>query len=201
MNKLILSIAALLSATAAQASITPTLVGGPVDLGNGTFRYTYDATLASDQAMKTGSYFSLYDLVGFQGFGAIAAGFTATAQFLGTSPTNVVPNDDASILNATFTYSGPTVNFNGPLFERQLGFFEIISTSGVTGTDDFSSEAMRNSGPTKGSMVATIGTNAVTVPGMVSDVPEPAMWGMLIVGFGMVGVRMRTRSGSKVVAA
>lgn len=201
MKNLLISIAALLTATAAQASITPTLVGGPVDLGNGTFRYTYDATLASDQALKTGGYFSLYDVVGFQGFGAVAAGFTATAQFLGLSPSNVVPNDDASILNVTFSYAGPTINYDGPLFERQLGFFEIISTSGVTGTDDFSSEAMRNSGPTKGSVVATIGTNAVTVPGMAGNVPEPAMWAMLIVGFGMVGVQMRSRKGTLSVAA
>ncbi|GGE10157.1 hypothetical protein GCM10011529_15650 [Polymorphobacter glacialis] len=198
MKKILIGIAALASAATAQASIIPTLIGAPVAVGNGSFRYTYDATLASDQALVTGSYFTLYDLVGFQGFGNLASGFTGTSQLLGLTPGNVLPDDDASILNVSFVYSGPTVNFDGQLFERQLGTFEIFSTIGTVGFDDFTSEAIRNAGPSRGSLVATIGTDAIGVPGdgMGSTVPEPAMWAMLIAGFGMVGVRMRTRNGA-----
>lgn len=193
MRKLLVGVAALLSAASVNASIIPTLIGGPVDVGGGSFRYTYDATLASDQALVTGSYFTLYDILGFQGFGTIAPGFTGTTQLLGITPSNVLPNDDASILNATFRYSGPTVNFDGPLFERQLGTFEIFSTIGTIALDDFTSEAIRNAGPSRGGLVATIGTDAISVPGVGSEVPEPAMWAMLILGFGMVGVSMRNR--------
>ncbi|NJC08354.1 PEPxxWA-CTERM sorting domain-containing protein [Polymorphobacter fuscus] len=190
MKRVLVSIAALLAATTAHASITPTLVGGPVDVGNGTYRYTYNALLASDQALETGSYFTLYDVGGFVGFGNLGTGFSGTTQLLGLTPGNTIPNDSASMLNVSFIYSGPTFNFDGPTSERDLGNFEIFSTQLGTRFDDFTSEAMRNAGPTRGSLVATIGTNAVTVPGAV---PEPAMWGMMIVGFGMVGLQMRGR--------
>lgn len=190
MNRLLVSIAALLTATTAQASIIPTLVGGPVNLGGGSYSWTYNAILASDQALRTGAYFTLYDVAGFQGFGAIGTGFTGTSQLLGLTPNRVIPNDDASVLNVSFKYSGPNVNYNGPLSERNLGNFVILSNVGTSRLDDFASQAFRNGGPTKGSIVQTIGTDAVTVPGVI---PEPAMWGMMIVGFGMIGVQMRGR--------
>ena len=199
MKNLLIGVAALLGATAGQASIIPTLIGTPVDVGGGSFRYTYDATLASDQALISGSYFTLYDLVGFTGFGNVANGFTATSQLVGVTPVNVLPNDDASIFNVTFTYNGPSVNFDGPLSERQLGLFEIFSTMGEFGFDDFTSEAIRNSGPSRGGLVATIGVEAITVPGggggIPSPVPEPATWAMLLLGFGMVGATLRRRVG------
>ena len=36
---------------------------------------------------------------------------------------------------------------------------------------------------------------------VINAVPEPSMWGLMIVGFGLVGIRARQRSGSKVVTA
>ena len=45
MKKLLTAVAALTVAASAQASIIPTLIGGPVAVGGGSFRYTYDATL------------------------------------------------------------------------------------------------------------------------------------------------------------
>lgn len=196
MKKMFIGLAALLGATAAQASIIPTLVGDPVDIGGGVFRFTYDATLASDQALATGSYFTLYDIVGFTGFGAIADGFTASSQLLGLTPDNVLPNDDAALTNVSFVYSGPTLNFDEPIFERQLGTFEILSTTGVFGFDDFTSEALRNSGPSRGSLVATIGTDAISIPGDGNPnlaVPEPESWALMLLGFGFVGASMRRR--------
>lgn len=199
MKTLLIGMVGLLGAASAQASIIPTLTGNPVDVGGGSFRYTYSATLASDQALNSGSYFTLYDIVGFTGFGAVGAGFTASSQLLGLTPSNVLPNDSGSIVNASFTYDGPTINFDGPTSERELGFFEIFSTTGTFGFDDFTSEAIRNSGPSRGSLVATIGEDAIAVPGggggIGAGVPEPTMWAMLIAGFGMVGMSMRRRVG------
>jgi hypothetical protein len=199
-----MSAAALLVAGAAQASIIPTWTGDVVDEGGGVFRYGYTATLASDQALRSGSYFTLYDVAGFTGFGNIPDGFTGSAQLLGLTPGNVLPQDDASILNVSFVYNGPDINFDAPFSERQLGLFEILSTATGVGFDDFTSEAIRNGGPTRGSLVGTIGTDAVTVPGgdgSGNTVPEPASWAMMIVGFGLVGTNMRRRKALKATTA
>lgn len=203
MQKLLIGLTALLGAASAHASIIPTLVGSPVDAGDGTFLFTYSATLASDQALETGSYFTLYDLRGFDRFGTVGAGFTASSALLGRTPSNVLPDDDGSIINATFTYSGPTVNFDGPTSERELGSFQIYSTVGTFGFEDFTSEALRNSGPSRGSLVATIGDDAISVPGGGSGntVPEPASWAMMIAGFVMVGGTMRRRHRIAVTAS
>lgn len=202
MKKLVLGISALLAATSAQA-IIPTLIGAPVDIGEGIFRYTYSAVLSSNEALTDGSYFTLYDIREFQGIGAVPAGFTGTAALLGVTPGNVLPDDDANEANATFTYNGPTINFDQPTSEVQLGNFEILARIGTFGFDDFTSEATRNTGPTAGSLVAVVGEDAVAVPGggdgIGSTVPEPESWALMIVGFALVGGSMRRRS--KVVSA
>lgn len=198
MKKLLLSVVALMAAGAAQASIIPTLAGNPVDTGGGVFRYTYTATLASDQALQTNNYFSLYDIAGFTGFGSLPTGFTGSSQLVGRTPGNVIPNDDPAITNVTFTYSGPTLNYNPPTSERELGNFEIFSTVGTFSFDDFTSQAVRNSGEARGSLVATIGNDAVAVPGDGngggSTVPEPATWAFMMTGFAFLGASMRRRN-------
>lgn len=205
MYKLLFGVAALLATASANASIIPTLIGDPVDAGDGTFLYSYSATLASDQALLDGSYFTLYDIVGFDRFGNVPAGFTASSQLLGFTPANVLPTDDAAILNVSFVYSGPSVNFDGPLSERELGTFEIYSTAGAYGFGDFTAQAVRNDGPTRGTLLANIGINAVGIPGggdgNPSLVPEPSSWAMLVLGFGLVGAGMRRRSRLPVVTS
>ncbi len=203
MKKLLFGVAALLASVAANASIIPTLSGEPVDAGDGTFLYTYTATLASDQAVLDGSYFTLYDVVGFDRFGSLGDGFTASSQLVGFTPSNVLPNDDNSILNVTFLYNGPSINFDGPLSERELGTFEVYATAGAYGFGDFTAEAVRNDGPTRGTLLANIGINAVGIPGggdgNPSLVPEPASWAMMVFGFGLVGAGMRRRTRTPVV--
>ena len=203
MKKAMLSCVAVLLASSASASIIPTLVSTTAN-GMGGYTWTYRATLASDQALATGSYFTLYDIAGFSGVGATGNGFTASTQLLGVTPDNVLPNDSPSLINVTFTYAGPNVNFDGPFSERELGPFEIFSTSNTSSRSDFTSRALRNQGPSRGTFISTIGQNAVTVPGDGGGnggVPEPATWGMLIAGFGMVGVGTRRRNRIAVTAA
>lgn len=207
MKKLLVSLVAMLSAGVANASIVPTLEGPGVDIGGGIFRYTYSAMLASDQALRTGAYFTLYDIRGFAGFGNVGAGFTASSQLLGLTPSNVLPTDSAAFLNASFTYSGPDVNFSAPLSDRELGSFEILSTVGTVGFEDFTSLAFRNAGQARGSRVSTIGVDAVPVPGggdgggNPGTIPEPQSWALMMVGFGLVGATMRRRTGFKVTTA
>lgn len=199
MKRVLISLAALAIASAANASITPVLVGAPVDNGDGTYAWTYDATLASDQGIVSGSFFTLYDFVGFTGFGSLPANWTATSALLGKTPSKTLPDDDAALINVSFTYTGPDFNTTGPTTEQDLGNFVIFSSSNTIVLSDYTSLGKLNNGPTIGSDVATIGSNAVGVAG--AAVPEPATWATLMVGMGLVGTSMRRRKRSVVVSA
>jgi len=189
----------------AGASITPVLIGSPVATGS-DFAYNYSATLASDQALRTGAFFTLYDFVGFTGFGSVVSNFTATAQNVGVTAPKTLPDDNTSIVNVTFTYNGPDVNYNGALGEREIGTFTVFGSGSTVVLGDFTSFAFLNNGPTKGSGVSTVGNNAVGVAGFEDAgnpngiVPEPATWGMMLAGMGLVGGAMRRRN-RQVVAA
>ncbi len=197
--KILISLVALASASAASASITPVLIGSPTATGNGDYAYNYRVTLASDQGLMTGNYFTLYDFSGFNGFGAAGTGFTGSTNLVGPTPNKTVPTDDPGILNVTFTYSGPTINYNGALMQRDLGTFTVFGTSGTVVFNDFTSLAVLNAGPTKGTPVATIGSHAIGVgggSGNPSTVPEPATWATMLLGLGFVGVSARRRGTS-----
>lgn len=193
MSKFWIAAAAMFAAGTANASIIPTLTSGPTPIGSGLFEYAYEATLASDQALFDGSYFTLYDFDGFAGVGAVAAGWTASTAFVGVTPSDVLPVDDPGMINITFTYSGPTLNFDAdPANNVELTFapFVLRSTLSGLGFDSFTAQAVKNDGLARGTLVSTIGSYAS--PGGV--IPEPATWAMLIVGFAMVGTSMRRRS-------
>lgn len=199
MKKSFVGLIALLAAGSVNATIVPTLEGNPVDVGGGQFAFTYSATLASDQALFSGSYFTLYDIRGFTGFGDVPDNWTPSSQLLGITPANVLPTDDAGIQNVTFTYTGPVLNFDvneDANIERELGNFVIFSTTGSVGFEDFTSEAIKNSGAARGTLVATIGEDAIAVPGggPAGAIPEPSAWAMLIAGFGLVGAVARRRN-------
>lgn len=198
MKKIIFGLAALATAGMAQASITPVLVGSPLSIGGGLFEYTYSATLASDQGIESGSYFTLYDFFGFAGFVSAPANFTGSTQLLGDTPVQTLPADDAGILNVTYTYSGPDFNFGATRDERELGSFVIRSTSGRIVLDDYTSFATLNNGPTEGTSVSTVGSNAVSVASGV--IPEPTTWATMIAGLGLVGVAMRRRGPRRITA-
>lgn len=205
MKKTFFALLALGAATAAHADIIPALtVDSPVQVGD-LFQYTYTATLAADQALVTGNYFTIFDFEGFAGFGTIGNGFTASTQFLGVSPETVNVVDNAAVLNATFTYAGPTINQPGNGGEgvsTQLGSFQIFSRFDGLGFIPFVSEGTKNNGFAQGTLVANIGTTGGPLNGDGSGnvVPEPSVWAMLVIGFGAIGVSVRSRRPTTVSA-
>lgn len=185
----------LATAGAANASIIPTLVTGPTDTGNGDFSWVYDATLASDQAVLSGNYFTIYDINGFTGTGTVPSDWDVTTAFIGQTPSDVLPLDRSNLINVTFTYTGPTLNYGGNPTEVDLGSFEIFSTiSQSTALGAFTAFATKNTGPSRGTSVSTIGT--LTGPA----VPEPGTWALMIAGFSMVGWSIRRRRAAAVAA-
>lgn len=200
--KTILLAASLLAASAANASIIPTLVDGPTAVGGGLYNYGYSATLASDQALFDGSYFTLYDFAGFDSVASVPTNWSFTTANLGQTPPDVLPTDDPGIVNITFTYSGPTLNFDdNPAnnVEQTFGPFNILSNLGGVTFRSFTSRAIKNDGPARGTDVSSVGS--YSAPGAGGVVPEPATWAMLLAGFGLVGVTMRRRQRAAVVTA
>lgn len=90
---------------------------------------------------------------------------------------DVVPNRD-DIMNQTISYNGLWNMFT----------FAYVDASG--------NPAFRGGGE-----VEVIDNLTVNYPDVVSSVPEPATWGLLLLGFGSVGAAMRARGRSKLPAA
>lgn len=184
----------LAAAGTANASIIPTLTAPPSATGSGDFSWIYDATLASDQALLSGNYFTIYDFAGYTGFGAIPASWTVSTALLGQTPALVNPVDDPTIINVTFTWTGAPVNWTAPYSEVELGNFELFSTYDKASTfGSFASLGTKNNGPSRGTDIGTVGSLTVPSPGGNVVVPEPATWALLVAGFTLVGTAMRRR--------
>lgn len=204
MKTIVFALLALGAASTAHADIIPALtVSSPIQVGS-LYQYTYTATLAADQSLQTGNFFTIYDFQGFVKFGTLGTGFTGMTSLLGLTPSRVLPTDSPNVLNATFTYSGPTLNMpaNGQGVSTELGSFQIFSRFDGLGLIDFASQAVKNNGFAAGTLVDNVGMTAGPLAGggSGSDVPEPSVWAMLIIGFGAVGVSARRRRPTAVTA-
>lgn len=95
---------------------------------------TYSADLTSGE-MHSGDGFTIFDIAGFTGFGAIPANWTATSSLSGSTFGVPLGPDDAALTNVTFTYGGAAVEQGfGQLI---LGSFVVNTTATLTVTDDW----------------------------------------------------------------
>jgi hypothetical protein len=202
MKKLLLAAAAVLcTATAGHASIIPTLM--TVTPEGDLFRYTYQGTLVGDQGVKPGSKLVIFDFAGFAGGLTAPPGeITATTEFTSGALSLLSPDftDDPTVLNLAFTYTGPPVHTTGGPYEDIQFTLSALSTFNTTVNDGFAAIAVKNNdGSATGT--TTVNAGAVRVP-IATAVPEPATWGLMILGFGGVGamVRTRRRDGGKAYA-
>lgn len=196
MRKFLLATAAFFSlAGAAQASVIP-ILETVTDAGGGLFLFTYQANLAPDAGLMTGSQFVIFDFAGYD-LGSILtadARFTATVQ--NTTAGFMLPpgfNDDAAISNLVFTWNAPAFQTSGGPFAPTPFTVSARSTFGGTTMGAFGASTVTNSGLAQGALAINAGSTAVPLAVITGGVPEPASWAMMIIGFGGVGALMRRR--------
>jgi hypothetical protein len=190
---------ALTLCVVATANIIPTNIGVT---GIGPFTWTYDFQLSADQNVNAGlaptsnpvphtnltfaGFVTIYDFSGYvTGSCTGPAGWTCTAQNVGFTPDDVVPTDNASIANITWSYtSGPTLL--GQPAGMDLGNFSAQSTFSQPTLVSYASRGIANAGP----QVGTIADNVGNTQGP-SEVPEPTS--VTLMGSGLIALAVLAR--------
>lgn len=151
----------------ARADIIPTLFS--VTPTGSNFTWDYTGIVTSNQTVNAGDYFTIYDFGGYVAGSAVApAGWTVSVSLLGLTPSDVLPADDPSLFNLTWTYVGT----NPIVGDSSLGaHFTAVSTFQDPTRDNFAAQATRSNGPQAGTKVDNIGMIDVPVPEMSALLP------------------------------
>ncbi len=202
MNKASLACLLALAPAVAWANIIPT---GTTITGSGpNYMWSYELQLAKDSNASTGaapssnpvphtnvgqgSFLTLYDFAGYvPGSCASPDGWVCTAQNVGFTPDDVMPSDDAAIVNLTWAHTTGDVIFGEPI-GKNLGQFTAVSIYNKERLVSYASRAMKNDG----FAVDTIADNVGQTRGPMSSVPEPESLGLIGLGLAaLVSVRRR----------
>jgi hypothetical protein len=167
-----------LSVLAARADIIPSFTS--VTQGQVGILWTYTANVTDEQNANTGDFFTIYD------FGSIVpnsnsqpAGWTFSTSLGGPTPLQTNAPDNPSILNLTWTYTGPTIIGASPA-GKNIGPFSVEAFSRESRFSFFAAQGTLAQGPNTGSKVGNAGS--IVVP-----VPEPSCIA-LIIGMGGLGL-------------
>ena len=170
-----------MSAGPANAGLLPTNV--QVDPEGGNFRWTYAIVLPTDMKLQSGNYFTIYDFAGYvPGGDSAPPGWALSASLTGKTPALTKPTDDPTLMNLTWTYSGPTT-----FGQVGLGNFWAVSTSDKKAQDSFTSSTNRSSDGLLDSNITSsdVPTGTVAPP---PGVPEPATLALAALGFPLIGL-------------
>ncbi len=163
--------AALLAVPAARAELIPSDVTVTSE-GPGLFRFSYDIKVLGTSEMHTGDYGVIYDVQGFvPGSVTAPAGWSISWSNVGPVPAQTAPNDDPTLPNIKWTYTGSSIIAPGSSTAIVSGF-SFQSTFGLIGEADFASlsHVAPDSTHPFGRVVSNVTTVDVPAPG---DSPPP----------------------------
>ncbi len=196
--------AVILSASQMFGAITPTLTT-VVSNGSGGYTWTYNVQLAADQdanggpapgasttagvgvVATTADYFTIYDFAGFipgSNVQPVGWSFQTLPGNLGSTPSDTIPTDSATIQNLTW-YVNAGTTFHGP---QNLGNFTADSIFNLQTPVNYTGQGTRNTGFSPGTEISNIGT-----VGAPSGVPEPATYALIGSSLAALGL-LRRRS-------
>ena len=190
MNKIVGVVAlSLFVPCMAQAEMFAMLQSGPVSLGGGQYAFNYVLVLPGGERLDptatngvtcrgasstvvlcnpAGTFVTIYDIPGFVSSSASAAGWSATNQFIGVTPSqvNASPFDSPNAVNVTFAYTGPVVHAGST--DVTLSGFQITSTlNGVNTAGHYSSQDTQDVSSSAG--LTAQGVGSVQIPTAPTD--------------------------------
>jgi hypothetical protein len=157
------------TALTARGDIIPDLSPSPpVAAVGGGFTWNYSVNVTVNQSIHQGDFFTIYDFGSFNMASNLQpTGWTFSSALTGLNPSLVIPADNPSIRNLTWTYTATT-----PLDGSALvGQFSVIASTNQLRVSDFAAEATRLTGPNAGSKIDNVGRISVPVPEMSALLP------------------------------
>ena len=171
----------------AQAAIIPVYQSAVQD--GSDYRWTYDASVGTGFQVEPGDYFTIYDFGGLDGNPQMPSGWSYSTADVGPVPILLLPIDDPTIPNVTFTYTGSTA-ING---SDDIGLFSVDALGNQQVNAQWTSYSHRLGGDQDGEFASDIGSTVVPEQITNPNNPEPATVGILAGGVGILGLRRQKR--------
>lgn len=169
--------------TTSQAGLLP--VTGTVTQDGTNYRFSYGVVLTSDSILRTNDFFTIYD---FQGLvtdsNSQPTNFSFSTTKVGSTPAGIVPTDDPTLDNITWTYTGPDTVVG----QTGLGNFMVQSVYESTTAGVFTSRTHRQ---VDGKTDSNITETEVPIPS--PGVPEPTTLALMGIGLPLAGLMRHFR--------